>query len=281
MFNRLFETDESPRWRRICEVGFSLSLLFAYAMRVPNRHLFWGAKGFFGKHTIAVFGGVQRDWNDFRLFNWMTRVDWPWLVDAMLLLLFVSCILIVLNRGTKWALLVLIFTHMSFMGVANIFFWGWALLMPSFLAYLCFARFQKRPTLWPRFLLCAHVSVIYFSNGFGRFVEPGWLAGQMLERALTQGEFARIPYEFGDYSLVLVVLTYATFLLEPLASLLLWTRFRMVFIIALWAMHIGLELLSTVGLWSFILCFALTAFMRKEDWDLLGRFFRRWKSNEA
>jgi hypothetical protein len=115
---------------------------------------------------------------------------------------------------------------------------------------------------WPMRLLQIHVAAMYFHAGFARIDDPGWLRGDVLFEALARTLFSRFDLDLFPLQPALVLLSYAVFLLEPAAALLLWIpRLRTLCALALMAMHVVLEVLTNVGWWNYIMLAGLLAFL--------------------
>jgi hypothetical protein len=103
---------------------------------------------------------------------------------------------------------------------------------------------------------------MYFHVGFARIDDPGWLHGEMLFEALASQLFSRFTFDLATLQPALVLLAYAVFLLEPIASVALWIpRLRTLCALALLAMHVTLEILTNVGWWNYLMIGGLLAFL--------------------
>jgi hypothetical protein len=103
---------------------------------------------------------------------------------------------------------------------------------------------------------------MYAVAGWSRIDSPGWLEGKMMFEALTNTLFARFAIDWHAYRGLLVVPAYAVMILEPAASILLWIRPLAPWVaLGLIAMHVGLELLTQVGMWNFLMIGGLLCFL--------------------
>jgi hypothetical protein len=172
--------------------------------------------------------------------------------------------------------------HLLFLAIHPFAHYGWASMMAPFTLYVVFSRagdhwsidaLRKRnvdsswrPSLevpaWPMRLLQVHVAAMYFHTGFARIDDPDWLRGEVLFEALTRTLFSRFTLDLDLFLPALLFLSYAVFLLEPLAAILLWIpRLRTLCALALIAMHVCLEILTNVGWWNYIMIGGLLTFL--------------------
>ncbi len=115
---------------------------------------------------------------------------------------------------------------------------------------------------WPMRLLQVHIAAMYFHTGFARIDDPAWPQGEVLFEALTRALFSRFTLDLELFMPALLLLSYAVFLLEPLAAVLLWIpRVRTLCALVLIAMHVTLEILTNVGWWNYIMIGGLLAFL--------------------
>jgi len=115
---------------------------------------------------------------------------------------------------------------------------------------------------WPMRLVQVQVCAMYAITGINRLDKPGWLAGTMLYAALTNRVFGRFDIDWTSYVPLLRILSYGTFLIEPLAPIMLWIpRIGPWWAVGLLALHMGLEVATTVGWWSFMMCTGLLTFL--------------------
>jgi hypothetical protein len=182
---------------------------------------------------------------------------------------------------TRGAGIVAVVLHMLFVTIHPFAHYGWASLVSPLVLYVVLSRAgdhlsidawrRRRRGLaplpaeapaWPMRLLQIHIAAMYFHTGFARIDDPLWLEGQALFEALARTLFTRFTFELHVWSPLLVLLTWAVFLLEPLAAIFLWVpRLRTLCALALIAMHVVLEILTNVGWWNFIMIAGLLAFL--------------------
>jgi hypothetical protein len=197
-------------------------------------------------------------------------------------LLLASSLAFTLGLYTRTAGTVAIALHLLFLAIHPLSHYGWASMIAPYTFYVVLSRagefasvdaWRKRrrdgappPTdlvpAWPMRLLQVHVAAEYFHTGFARIDDPLWLRGEALFEALTRTLFTRFTLDLELFMPALALLSYAVFLLEPLAAVLLWVpRVRTLCALALIAMHAILEILTNVGWWSFIMIGGLLTFL--------------------
>jgi hypothetical protein len=116
-------------------------------------------------------------------------------------------------------------------------------------------------------------SAIYKSN-------PDWFQGGVITGTLAHDFYAKPLAAWAlHFPQLLTGLTWGTFLLEWAGPLLLFVPWRTVWVrlavvTALAAMHLGIELLLTVGLFSFVALAGLTLFLPAVFWN--SRLFARF-----
>jgi hypothetical protein len=195
--------------------------------------------------------------------------------------LLASSLAFALGLFTRTAGLVAVLLHLLFVAVHPFAFYGWGSMIAPFAIYVALSRAGDFASLdalrrrskgepepdemvpaWPMRLLQVHVAAMYFHSGFARIDDPDWLQGEVLFEALTRALFTRFSFDLFFWKPALLMLSYAVFLLEPAAALLLWVpRVRTLCALALLAMHVILELLTNVGWWNFIMIGGLLAFL--------------------
>jgi len=170
--------------------------------------------------------------------------------------------------------------HVAFESINPLSYWGWSRMITPFLAYTLFApignawswpsrraaragrRLACAGPIWPLRLLQIHVCTMYAEAGFARLASSSWTEGDSLLFALANQQFSRLVIDWVEVAPVLGVLSLVVFLLEPLAPFLLWVpRLGVVWALALIGMHVGLELLTRVGFWNFVMTAGLFTFL--------------------
>jgi hypothetical protein len=197
-------------------------------------------------------------------------------------LLLASSLAFALGLYTRTAGSISIALHLLFLAIHPLAHYGWASMIAPFTLYVVLSRAGEfvsvdawrrrhrdeaslpsdRVPAWPMRLLQVHVASMYFHAGFARIDDPDWLRGEVLFEALTNALYSRFTLDFEAFMPAFLLLSYAVFLLEPLAAILLWIpRLRTFFALALIAMHLILEILTNVGWWSYIMIGGLLTFL--------------------
>jgi len=186
-----------------------------------------------------------------------------------------------LGLYTRLAGALAVVLHVFFLSLHPFADWSWAQMIVPFAVYVVLSRAGEacsldgwrsrrrgRPTsawqapAWPLRLLQIHVAVMYFHTGFARIDDTGWLRGDVLFEALAHATFSRFDVDWYAWKPALVPLSYAAFLLEPLAAVALWIpRLRTLCAVALLAMHAVLELFTNVGWWNFVMAGGIACFL--------------------
>ena len=217
-----------------------------------------------------------------------------WVLFAALLLGAVCFSLGFLTRLAGTTALIL---HMTLGALNPEVGWGWTEVIVSLMVYTILApsgrwysvdawlaRRRARSgsaclaPAWPLRLMQINVCTMYAVAGWSRIDDPGWLEGKMLFDALTNMSYARFAVDWHPYREALRVLSWIVFALEPAATVLLWIRpLARWTALALIAMHVGLELLTNVDWWNYMMIGGLLTFLPPAwvkialDWPSRGR----------
>jgi hypothetical protein len=183
---------------------------------------------------------------------------------------------------TRTAGCVAVALHLLLIAIHPLANWDWSRMVVPFTAYVVLSRAGDHVSIdawrrrrraggsspshmapaWPMRLLQIHVVAMYFSAGFGRIDDPMWLDGRALFVALAQTLYTRFNLDLHLLGPALALLSYAVFVLEPAAAVLLWIpRIRTLCALALIAMHVTLEILTNVGWWNYIMIGGLLTFL--------------------
>ncbi len=115
---------------------------------------------------------------------------------------------------------------------------------------------------WGMRLLQVHLCTMYLSVGFERLSSPGWTNGEMVLRSLASSTYGRFDVDWFAATAALQGLSYAVFILEPAAPLLLWLKpVSRWWALALIGMHLSLEILLDTGWWQPMMISALLTFV--------------------
>lgn len=110
-------------------------------------------------------------------------------------------------------------------------------------------------------LLQMHVCTLYAAAGWARLGDAGWLKGEMVFAAMTDDWFGRFDVDWFPFLTALRLMSYAAFVLEPLAPFLLWTPLGRWWVLLMMGMHVSLELLTNLGWWQYQMLAVLPVFL--------------------
>lgn len=173
--------------------------------------------------------------------------------------------------------------------------WGWSETVTLPILYVAFSganrwlavdawlrtrrgiALPEQAPAWAMRLFQFHVSMIYVAAAWHRIDDVGWIRGEMVYEAMTNGWYSRLPYvDFRPMQPVLALLTWGTELLELSAPLgLWWRRSRHWYVLGLAGMHTGLHLGASVGMWQPMMIAGLISFA---DPQLVRRLLTRKKA---
>ncbi len=268
-------------------IGFGACLFFCYAIRSPDAAAIYGPHGLPGPdlfQSLQTAPGIVQ-----ALARWTQPVA-PTLPNPVfvglygLLLASSLCFAVGFRTRTAGTIALLLHAYMLY-GRNPTAYWGWGMHIIPLLVYAIAApsgRFlsvdswldRRRSgappaapsewvaAAWPLRLLQIHTAALYFSVGWSRIDNLGWQRGHMVFAAVTDLKFTRFAIDWQPFKPILTIFSYATFVLEPLAPFLLWLRrIGPVWAYALIVMHLGVELMTDVGYWQYVLAVSLLAFI--------------------
>ena len=271
----------------LSRITFGAALFFAYLVRLPEFLMLYGPHGLAGAQWIHPYrpGGQVLDGLIPTLEASLPGISEP-MISAAYTLLLLSALCFTLGLRTRSAGIALLLLHMFFQRLRLPYsFWGWSVLIQPLLFYVILSqagRFssldrwlrRRRPasnaetdeswtaSAWPLRLLQIHTCTMYLVAGLNRLDDPAWIDGQTIWFAMTRTEYSRWVFDWQAMKPLFEVGNYATWLLEPVAPVLLWVKGIGPWIAyALIAMHVGLEVLTNVGWWNFMMIATLTAFI--------------------
>jgi hypothetical protein len=272
-------------------------LFFHAASRIPEFNLLYGsASGAWSRpYRSLIESFIAQDlatpalWFTSALASIGMETRQLWLV-ALYGLLLASSLAFTLGLYTRIAGSVAVVLHLLFLAINPLAHYGWASVVAPFTLCVVLSRSgdfvsidawrklrragasfpNERPNVrpsvlvpaWPMRLLQVHIAAMYFHTGFARIDDPDWLRGEVLFEALTRTLYTRFTLDLDFFAPVLLLLSYSVFLLEPLATILLWIPgVRTLCALALIAMHVILEILTNVGWWNYIMLGGLLTFL--------------------
>lgn len=265
----------------VMRAAFGAIALYHYLRLLPYVQIFFGPAGINGHDTAQRWPGFPMPvTEDLEHFALLRHVSSPLLVTLLYAALLVAAAAFTLGLRTRWAGVMLLALHLVFSGHQPGFD-GWVRLFGPFLAYLILApsggawsldawlaarKHGSRPPAafspWPLRLLQVHVIAMYATAAWPRFVAEAWLRGETVLYAVADTRFGRWDIDFYALRGVLAVATWATLVLEPAATLLLPLRLtRRWCALALMVLHLSIEVLAETGMWQFMMCTVLLAFL--------------------
>jgi hypothetical protein len=276
--------------------GFGAVLFWAYARLGPHVATLYGPHGIGGYDTLSAFpgfGGLA--FQAFAQFRLLHRVSSESVVWGLYGALLVAAACFAVGYLTRLTGAVALALHVLFNAHNPHASWGWAWMIIPFSLYVLLsdpgraysvdawlkARSGKLPSIaervrirpWAFRFLQLHVCTMYLTAGWERLDAPGWTQGEMVYRAVANDLFGRFDWDWFALRPVLTAATYGAYVLEPAAPLLLWLpRVGPIWVVALAAMHLGLELFCDVGWWQYTMMTGLLAFAPTRWFDAIGRW---------
>lgn len=269
----------------ICRVVFGISVFFNYVF------FFFDFKNYYGPAAISgstfydrVPWAVRLGRDTTANFDWLFSVSEPAIFLGLYCLLLIMSVWFTIGFYTRTSGLLVLLLHTLLHANNELLFWGWGELIKPFLIYCILSdpgrwysvdswlKSRKwRPTpddgewqgpAWRLRLFQIHVTTVYIVAAWTRIDDPNWLNGSMLHGILTDSIFSRIDSDFWPLKELLRITCYGAWVLEIIAPFTLWfKRTQVITALALILMHIGLEVLTQVGYWNFIMIAALTHFL--------------------
>lgn len=267
----------------VMRAAFGLIAVFYYLRLAPHLEALYGPQG------VGGFATAQR-WptfpfavtEGFENFELLRQVSQPGVVWALWLGLLLSALLFALGLCTRPAGLVLSALHVVFAAHQPRLSMGWAQLYPCFVLYVALAPAGRAWSVdawlrrrrgrhdgvnpafapWALRLLQVHVIAMYATAGWPRLTARAWLHGETVLHAVADTRFGRWGLDWHGLQPLLVFATYYALFMEPAATLLLPFRAtRRWCALALIALHLGIELVTDLGMWQFMMIAAVLAFL--------------------
>lgn len=144
-------------------------------------------------------------------------------------------------------------------------------------------RSQLSP-VWPRTLMCALLSFIYFGAVVTKIRLADFGTGDLMTFSLLDVRWGggRLGLWLATMPALMMVLSYLTVLFELSAVTLLWvSQVRRWMLLLAIGFHASLGITLHIGIFSPLMVVALLAFLRESDLALLTRFIRRNSGKSA
>jgi hypothetical protein len=269
----------------LARIVFGGILFVAYLQRLPDVMALFGSEGLAGAHWPIAPGTTAPP----SLASWLdARLAAP--SDGLVWLCYTGLLASSLAFATGWRArasgLLALALHLFFERTRLPWtFWGWANHIEPLILYVSLSPAGRFASLddwlrrrrsgepppawdqwvapaWPLRLLQVHTCTMYLVAGTNRVDDAAWLQGLAVWAAVTRAEFSRFIFDWNPLRPLLAVATWGSLALEASAPFLLWLRRAGPWIAyGLIAMHFGLEALTLVGYWNFVMIASLTAFL--------------------
>ncbi len=267
----------------VMRAAFGAIAVFYYLRLLPYVQVLFGPAGVNGHDTAQRWPGfpmaVTENLEYFTLLGGVADPSLVWLLYGLLLF---SAAAFMLGLFTRFAGVLLVLLHAVFASHQPELSGGWNKLYPVLTLYVTLApsgaawsldawcKRRRDPTYrpssvfspWALRLVQVHVIAMYTTAGWPRLVNHAWLRGETVVHAAADTRFGRWDLNWHGLHPLLSLATYAALVLEPAATLLLpWRATRRWCVLALIALHLGIELIADVGMWGFMMIAAVCAFL--------------------
>jgi len=265
----------------LMRAAFGAIALYHYLRLLPHVQVLFGPAGLNGRDTAQRWPAFPMPvTEDLEHFALLRHVSSPALITLLYSALLLAAVAFTLGLRTRMAGLALLALHLVFASHQPGFD-GWVRLFGPFLAYLVLApsggawsldawlavrkhgaRLPVAFSPWPLRLLQVHVIAMYATAAWPRFAAEAWLRGETVLYAVADTRFGRWDLDFYALRGLLAIATWVALVLEPAATLLLPLRLtRRWCALALIGLHLSIEALADTGMWQFLMCTALLAFL--------------------
>ena len=287
--DRFWFAPDRRDWAIACRIGLGLCLFAFWIGFAPWWAELFGPDGLGGPTTVDRVPEVAGIFTIQAPFDVLRSARSLELVAAAYAVLVASALALAAGYRTRTSGALATFLHVAFIARMPFVAWGWASMIVPFLVYTILADPGRRcsvdawlarrrgggsPTVgpvWPKRLLQINVCAMYAITGWARTDQPGWLAGSMVYDALTNLMWSRVDYDWNPWFTWLAIPSWAVYVLEPCAPVLLWLPTVGPWCaVLLMAMHVGLEIVSLVDWWNFVMILGLLTFL-PEDRIAFGR----------
>lgn len=267
----------------VMRAAFGLIAVFYYLRLAPHLQALFGPNGVGGYATAQRWPTFPiASTEGFESFALLRHVSQPGVVWALWAALLLAALLFAVGLGTRPAGLALAALHMVFAAHQPRLTMGWAQLYPTFVLYLALAPSGQSWSVeawlrrrndagfpadqafkpWALRLLQIHVIAMYATAGWPRLTARAWLHGETVLHAVADTRFGRWGLDWHGLQPLLVVATYYALVMEPAATLLLPFRAtRRWCALGLIALHLGIELVTDLGMWQYMMIAAVLAFL--------------------
>lgn len=239
--------------------------LLAWSTLAYRVEILWGEEGLV--HYAYHSGEAQ----------W-TEWAWPYLLASAL----VGSAGMSVGLFTRVSCLLFLIGHIGLVETYNQFTWGWATAMPVFATYILLSDAGKSWSLdawrtggrtWQALrgqqtqsgfawrLLVLNIACVYVSAGWHRIDDSSWINGDIVWEAVTCSLWSRwVWIDWNPFKPLLRFGAYAAQTLEVFGAIfILIPRIRPWWAVGCIALHVGLELSTSVGWWQWCMTTVLFA----------------------
>ena len=281
----------------IARVALGLLIFVSYASKFPYVQQLYGPNGIGGAATLARLPALDPGRPleaPLQFLHLIPSEGLVWLLYALLLL---ASLCFAAGAWTRTAGLCALLLNSLFHARNQYAYLGWAIMLKPFLFFVVVSAAGRYASIdawrrrgreapvpveswsgpgWPVRMLQLQLCTMYAVAGWSRLDDPAWLSGDMLFVALDGRTYGRLDVDWFPVATQLELLTYAAFVLEPLAPFLLWIRgIGKWWALALIAMHVTLELLTNVDWWQWMMIPLLLVFLPSDWLSSMAKPFRR------
>lgn len=216
--------------------------------------------------------------------TWILRQPSASLVWALYAALLVACVGFALGARTRLSGAIVLVLHLLFYARNPFVYEGsWAEFISMPLLYTILAPTGRQLSIdawrarrsgapeasWlasalPLRLFQIHITTMYVAAAWSRLDLQSWLLGEVVFNAAAGATHGRYPgIDWTAFKPILALGTWGALFLEVTAPVALWIpRLRQLWALGLIGLHLGIELLTNVGAWNFVmisgaLCFLL------------------------
>lgn len=277
---RWFMEDVSHVQMGVARIFLGITLLGAYAVRIPYMPFLYGKHGFAGVEFYDTVGTSKM--LSFGLGKWMLFLIPETVTYFLYGLLILSAFCFMIGFRTRLFGILCIFLHVAFDQRNILATAGWSKLVHCFVFYIVCSRggeiwsvdaWMRKPRdpsraiapVWPIRLLQLHVCTMYFVSSFPRLNQEMWTKGYAVMFSLLHFEYSRFNTYFFGYTEFLKIPDLIALGFEALAFIGLWIpTIGTIWALALIGMHLTLEATTHVDWWNFMMIGGLMTFVPKE-----------------
>jgi hypothetical protein len=265
----------------LARIVFGLVLFCCYLERIADVQLLYGPHGLAGPTWIEASRAAPAWVDGLAAAAPAPSAALVWLVYSLGL---AGALCFAVGFRTRTAGMVALLAHLFFVRLRLPFsYWGWSVHIIPLVFFVVLSRAgrfasvdawlaERRGTVtraadwigpaWPLRLIQLHTCAMYLVSGGERLDDPGWLEGAAIWYAMSNTLYSKWAFNWHDFRLPMALGTWGTYVFEPVSALGLWLpRVGPILAYMAIAMHVGLEVLTNVGWWNYVMIASLTAFI--------------------